>query len=263
MMQFLAPILTLTGLGIFFGLVLTLASKKFAVTQDPRIKEVLEKLPGSNCGACGKAGCVGFAESLAKGEISLGSCKVCTEDVASEIAKILGVKVSLAEKKVVTLRCHGGKGAKDKFVYQGIQDCQAAVQLMGGQKLCQFACVGFGNCERVCPFEAIRMNEEGLPVIDDKLCTGCGKCVEACPRDLLVLIPVEGRVYVGCSTHDPAKVVARLCSVGCIACKKCEQACPEEAIKVVENLAIIDYDKCTSCGKCVEACPRKIIFWRK
>ena len=134
---------------------------------------------------------------------------------------------------------------------------------MDGQKLCQFACVGFGNCERVCPFEAIRMNEEGLPVIDDKFCTGCGKCVEACPRDLLVLIPVEGRVYVGCSTHDPAKVVARLCSVGCIACKKCEQACPEEAIKVVENLAIIDYDKCTSCGKCVEACPRKIIFWRK
>ena len=276
MMQFVAPILTLTALGLFFGLVLSWASKKFAVTQDPRIKEILQRLPGANCGACGKAGCAGFAEDLTKGEITLDNCKVCTQETASEIAKILGVKVSLAEKKIATLRCHGGKGAKDKFVYQGIKDCQAAIQLLAGQKLCNYACVGFGNCVRACPFGAIKMSDEGLPIIDSELCTGCGKCLAACPRNLIVLIPAKGKVYVGCSSGDSAKEVVRVCSVGCIACKKCEKACPEDAIKVVdafdkssaltlsevervENLAVIDYDKCTSCGKCIEACPRKII----
>ena len=259
MTQFLAPILTLTGLGLFFALVLTFASKKFAVVQDARIREVMERLPGANCGACGMAGCVRFAEALAKGEAALDNCKVCSEEAASDIAAILGLEFSLSEKKVVSLRCHGGKKAGDKFIYQGLKDCQAAAQLLAGHKLCSYACLGFSNCQRACPFGAIRMSAEGLPVIDIELCTGCGKCVQVCPRDLLVLIPRKGKVCVGCSSQEPAKVVASVCAVGCIACKKCEQACAVEAIKVVENLAVIDYDKCTSCGECIKACPRKII----
>jgi len=259
MIEFLAPILTLTGLGLLFALVLTFASKKFALVQDARIREVMEKLPGANCGACGMAGCARFAEALAKREATLDNCKVCSEEVASEIAGILGLELSLSEKKVVSLRCHGGKKAGDKFIYQGLKDCQAAAQVLGGHKLCSYACLGFSNCQRACPFGAIRMSPEGLPIIDIDLCTGCGKCIQVCPRDLLVLIPRKGKVYVGCSSHEPAKVVASVCAVGCIACKKCEQACPVEAIKVVENLAVIDYDKCTSCGECIKACPRKII----
>lgn len=263
MNQLLAPILTLTGLGLFFGLVLTFASKKFAVSQDPKLQEVLEKLPGANCGACGMAGCARFGEALVKEEIGLENCKACSEEQATEIAKILGVKLSLAQKAVATLRCHGGKAAKDKFIYQGLKDCAAAAQTLGGQKSCAFACLGFGDCQRACPFNAIRMDPEGLPVVDSEVCTGCGKCVAACPRDLMVLVPQKSKVYVGCSSKDLAKIVVQVCAVGCIACKKCEQACPEEAIKVVENLAQIDYDKCTSCGNCVEACPRKIIKIRK
>jgi len=263
MSQFLVPILTLTGLGLFFGLVLTLAAKKFSVSHDPRIQELIEKLPGANCGACGLAGCAGFAEALVKGEAVLANCKACSEEQAQQVAKVLGVKISATKKKIATLRCHGGKRAKDRFVYEGIKDCLAAAQLLGGQKSCSFACLGFGNCERVCPFGAIKMTEEGLPVIDSNLCTACGKCVPACPRNLLVLIADEARVYVACDSRDSAKIVARVCEVGCIACKKCEKICPEKAIKIVENLAIIDYDKCTSCGKCIEVCPRKIIKKRK
>lgn len=263
MNQFLAPILTLTGLGLFFALVLTFASKKFAVSQDPRIKEILERLPGANCGACGLAGCAGFAETLAKGGISLENCKACSGEQAAEIAKILGVKLSLSEKKIVTLRCHGGKKAKDKFIYQGLKNCQAAAQVLGGYKVCSYACLGFADCRKACPFGAIQMDSQGLPIIDFELCTGCGKCVQVCPRNLLVLIPIEGKVYVGCSSDHPAKEVIRACIVGCIACKKCEKVCPADAIKVIENLALIDYDKCTSCGKCVEVCPKDSIKERK
>jgi len=263
MMQFLAPILMLTGLGLFFGLVLTFASKKFAVTQDPRIQKILESLPGANCGACGKAGCAVFGESLVRGELSLDNCKVCSADQAAEIAKILGVKAATKTKQIVTLRCHGGKTAKDKFIYEGPKDCQAAAGLLGGYKLCDYACLGFDNCVRACPFGAIKMSQEGLPIIEGALCTGCGQCVTACPRNLMVLIPAKAKVYVGCSSDDAAKTVARVCAIGCIACKKCEKVCPVDAIKVVEGLAIIDYGKCTSCGECIKACPRKIILWRK
>jgi electron transport complex protein RnfB len=259
MPQFLIPILTLTGLGLFFGLVLTYASKKFAVVQDPRIKEVLENLPGGNCGVCGTAGCARFAEAVIKGETSLQNCRACSEEQASAIARILGVKPSLKEKKVARLRCQGGKLAKDKFMYQGLEDCQAAVQLLGGQKSCSYACLGFGTCEKACPFGAIKMGPEGLPIIDNTRCTGCGKCIQACPRNLLILMPPKTKVYIGCNSHDPGKIVTQVCAVGCIACKKCVQVCPEEAIKIVENLAVIDYDKCTLCGKCIQACPRKII----
>jgi Na+-translocating ferredoxin:NAD+ oxidoreductase RNF subunit RnfB len=216
MPQFLMPILTLTGLGLFFALVLSWASKKFAVTQDPKLRKVLETLPGSNCGACGMAGCARFGEALLHGEVALGNCKVCSEEQAEKIAKILGVKVSLV-KTVATLHCFGGKKAKDKFVYQGVKDCQSDAQLLGGHKLCGYACLGWGNCQRACPFDAIKMNEEGLPVIDAQLCTGCGKCVYACPRDLLLLIPRKSTVYVGCNSRDSVKTVVSVCAVGCIA----------------------------------------------
>ena len=45
------------GLGIVFGAILGFASKIFAVDEDPRIGQVLECLPGANCGGCGYPGC--------------------------------------------------------------------------------------------------------------------------------------------------------------------------------------------------------------
>ncbi|MBO5754737.1 MAG: 4Fe-4S binding protein, partial [Clostridia bacterium] len=42
---------------------------------------------------------------------------------------------------------------------------------------------------------------------------------------------------------------------GCIGCMKCQKACPHGAIKVVDNLATIDYSLCTGCGECVKVCP--------
>jgi len=263
MPSFLIPILTLTGLGFFFGLVLTFASKKFAVTQDPRIQKILDNLPGANCGACGRAGCAAFGDSLVKGELPLDSCKICSEDQAKEIAGILGIKVATKTKQIITLRCHGGKNAKDKFTYDGLKDCSAAASVLGGYKLCDYACLGFGNCARACSFGAIKMSGESLPVIDDALCTGCGRCVMSCPRNLMVLIPDKAKVYVGCTSADPTKVVARVCSVGCIACRKCEKVCPTDAIHVIDNLAVIDYEKCISCKKCIKECPRNIIKKRK
>ena len=54
----------------------------------------------------------------------------------------------------------------------------------------------------------------------------------------------------------------RIENKSCIACGKCVKTCPEGAIKMADNLPVIDYDVCVNCGKCAEACPRKTIVVR-
>jgi len=262
-MEILIPIIILGGLGLGFGLVLAIASKKFCVEADPRIEKIFARLPGANCGACGFPGCMGFAEGLIQGSCSVEKCTVSNEEAKEEIAKILGVKIKEEVKKVATLHCFGGNRAKDKYTYQGIKDCVAANLVLGGQKACVYGCLGFGDCLRVCPFDAIKMSEDGLPLIDKDKCKACNKCVEICPKKILSLSPLSGNVFVACSSHDSGKDTKAVCSVGCIACKLCEKICPVDAIHVVDNLVIIDYNKCTSCGKCVEVCPMKTIKKRE
>ncbi|MBR5322138.1 MAG: RnfABCDGE type electron transport complex subunit B [Clostridia bacterium] len=51
----------------------------------------------------------------------------------------------------------------------------------------------------------------------------------------------------------------KLCLNGCIGYGTCVSKCNFDAIKVVDGLAHIDYDKCIGCGACVSACPKQII----
>lgn len=258
MMNMLAPICTLTGLGIAFGVGLALAAKKFCVVTDPRLEKVLGRLPGANCGACGMPGCMGFAEALIQGTCTVDKCAVTEEETRKEIAGILGIEAKARTKKIATLHCFGGsKRVKDKFAYSGIHDCTAAAAVMGGPKGCAYGCIGMGSCAKVCPFSAISMNEENLPVVDQDKCTACGKCVAICPKKLFSLALFPKKVYVACSSHDTGKDTRVICSTGCIACKMCEKACKFDAIHVIDNLAVIDYHKCTVCGACVKVCPMK------
>lgn len=258
-MEILIPIITLGILGLIFGVGLAIASKRLVVQVDPRLEKVHGLLPGTNCGACGGAGCFGFAEGLLSGRFSIDACKVSEEAVKEKIAHLLGQELKKKVKTVSTLHCFGGMRVKDRFVYKGIQTCVATNLVLGGQKSCVYGCLGFGDCARICPFGAIAMSAEGLPVVDEAKCKACKKCVLICPKKLFELVPVSAKVYVACSSHDTGAVTKSVCPVGCIACKKCEQVCPFDAIHVIDNLAVIDYDKCTSCGKCVEVCPMKTI----
>lgn len=255
-----SAILSLGGLGLLLGGFLALAYRKLGVKLDPRQKAILDALPGANCGACGFPGCESYAEMVAAGKAEPDLCPVGGGEVAQKIGEILGVEVEAKEPIVAVCLCAGGVDqVGEKYTYLGLGDCRAACLLAEGNKACRFGCIGLDTCEEACPFGAIKMNESKLPIIDEEKCTGCGICVDICPKGLFQLIPRPQKVYIACSSRDPGKVVRKICEVGCVACGVCVKSCPYDAITMEHNLAVIDYSKCENCGICVYKCPTKSI----
>lgn len=266
----LSPILTsplsVGALGLLFGSGLAYASRKFSVKVDPRVEKIYDILPKANCGGCGFPGCMGFAAALVKGEAVPSACAPGGDALAKRVAEILGVEVETRERLIARVHCGGGCSiVKNRFEYIGMKDCTAAALVQGGPKDCLYGCMGLGSCVQACPFDAIYMNEENLPVVIPEKCTGCGNCVMACPKNLISLVPESSRVHVLCRSFDKGAVVRKVCSVGCIACNLCNKVCPvgetseEKAIVVRNNVAEIDYNLCINCGLCAEKCPTHTI----
>lgn len=246
-------------LGLIFGIILDFASKKFAVEVDPKEAEVLEVLPGANCGGCGFPGCGGLAAAIAKGEAPVNGCPVGGAAVAEKVAAIMGVEAGAGEKIVANVRCKGTcEATKEKYEYSGIQDCRAAASLIGGAKSCSYGCLGLGTCVQVCNFDAIHV-VDGVAVVDEEKCVNCGKCIDICPKGLIERKPANKAVTVQCKSNDFGKTVKDNCSVGCIGCGICFKECPFDAIIFEDKLARIDYEKCKQCNKCAMKCPTKVI----
>ena len=174
--------ISMGGLGALFATGLAVANKKLHVETDPRIALIVDNLPGANCGGCGLPGCGNFSENVVMGEIAIGDCPVCNDDAREAIAEIMGLEATKGEKIIARVLCQGGHyESASKGEYLGIEKCTAAHITGGGDKLCLYGCLGYGECVESCPFDAMEMSENGLPLIDLDKCTGCGNCVEACP----------------------------------------------------------------------------------
>ena len=248
------------GVGLFIGLFLGIAAIKFKVEVDEKEEAVLAALPGNNCGGCGFPGCSGLAAAIAKGEAPVNACPVGGEPVGKTIADIMGVEATESVKMTAYVQCQGDcdKITLD-YEYHGIEDCRMLSFVPnGGAKSCNYGCLGFGTCEKVCPFDAIHV-ENGVAVVDKEKCKACGKCVDVCPKHLIKLIPYDAQYAVACSSKNKGPITMKDCTVGCIGCQICKKNCPSEAVEVVDFNATIDYDKCAGCGVCMEKCPRKSI----
>lgn len=246
--------------GLFIGLFLGFAAKKFEVEVDEREIQVRELLPGANCGGCGYPGCDGLAKAIAEGNAPANACPVANKQAHAAIAEVMGTVVEDTEPTVAFVKCVGTcDKTQNKYEYYGVHDCKKAAAVPGkGSKKCGYGCMGFGSCVKVCAFDAIHI-VDGIAVVDKEKCTGCTSCTAECPLNLIEMVPKKSRTLVGCSSVDKGKDVKQACSIGCIGCKLCVKACEYDAIHVENNLAYIDYSKCTNCGKCSAACPTKVI----
>lgn len=251
----------LAGLGAVFGIGLAYAAQRFAVKVDPKVEMVRDVLPGANCGACGFAGCQGYAEGVvANPDVAPNLCAPGKASVAEAVARITGKAAGAVEPNFARIMCQGGcSNSRKKFVYEGVRDCRAAVLAGGGDKSCAYGCLGYGTCAAVCPFDAITMNENDIPVVDITKCTGCRKCEIACPKKVIEVLPASRQVLVACHSKDKGAETKKNCDIGCIACGRCEKVCPFEAVHVKDNVARIDLDKCKVCSLCVGVCPTKAI----
>ena len=258
-MDIIKPVMLLGTMGLLFGAILAYASKKFAIEVDGRVEKILEVLPGANCGGCGFPGCGRLASAIVEGKSDINGCPVGGSSVSEKIGDIMGVKASIGEQIVAKVICKGTcENSKYKYVYEGISDCRAAADLNFGPKSCNYGCLGLGTCKEVCQFGAIEI-KDGLSIINEEKCVMCGKCLEVCPKSIIIKKPIGQETVVECNSHDFGKFVKEKCSVGCIGCGKCLKVCPVDAILIENKVAKINFDKCIQCKRCVETCPTKVI----
>ena len=254
-------VLILCVLGVLAALLLFVVAQKFKVVEDPRIDIIEKMLPGANCGGCGQAGCRALAEAFIKNDdISKLFCPVAGSAVMKQAAELVGKSAPEREPQVAVVRCSGSCEHRPRTnEFNGAPSCAVAAALYAGETGCAYGCLGFGDCEVVCDFDAIKINPTtGLPEVDEEKCTACGACAKACPRMLIELRRkgIKGRrVYVSCVNKDKGAVARKSCSAACIGCTKCAKVCPFEAINIDRNLAYINADKCRLCRKCVAECP--------
>ena len=253
----------MASLGLVFGLLLAVAHRFLKVEEDPRLEQVTDMLPGTNCGACGEPGCRGLAEKLVLGSVAPSKCTVSSRSQLEAIAEYLGIEVGQEEKRVARLHCAGGLGRALRIAaYEGFESCRAAHLVGGGGLECSWGCLGLADCEVACTFGAIHMNVLELPVVDVEKCTACGDCVDACPRDLFEILPLSHKLLVQCKAPLTADDARRLCTVVCDACGRCAMDAAPGLIRMEGGLPVIDY----SAGgpaepKATWRCPTGAIQW--
>ncbi|NNE07087.1 MAG: RnfABCDGE type electron transport complex subunit B [Gemmatimonadetes bacterium] len=261
MMAALTAVAALGGLTLLLTTLLVLANRKLHVEEDPRIDDVEDMLPHTNCGACGFPGCRPFAEALVKGAALPGKCTVSSDEGRARIADYLGVDVGAEEKVVARLACAGGANvARNHARYHGMATCGAAAQVAGGGKGCFWGCLGLADCEVSCDFDAITMNDQHIPVVDEDKCTACGDCVTACPKNLFSLHPAGHRLWVACKSLDEGDEILEDCEVACTACARCAMDAPG-LIEMRNNLPVIDYSRKHDTQVPIQRCPTGAIVW--
>lgn len=257
MSSILTAILIVGIIGLVCGIALAIASIVLAVPVDEKAEAITEILPGANCGACGFSGCAGYAAALSNGETTdTALCNPGGNEVSQQIAEYLGLSAGSIEPMTAVVLCQGiYANATTKMNYKGVQSCKMASQLFGGPKDCVHGCLGLGDCVRECPYHAINICD-GVARINPSICKACKKCIAACPKGLIELLPLnKSKAAVLCKNKDKGAIARKECKMACIGCMKCVKVCEAEAVTVINFNAHVDTEKCTGCGKCHEVCP--------
>ena len=120
-------------------------------------------------------------------------------------------------------------------------------------------CDGCGKCVGACPEQILFLNEDMLAVVrfENGYCDFCGDCETACPTNAL---NKESQV----AWRHKATISAKCISTQGVVCRLCEEACDVRAIQFKLMLAgralpLVDEDQCNGCGGCVSVCPASAV----
>jgi len=257
----ISSVISMGGIGAVLAIFIAVADKKLSVKEDPRVDQLLDILPGTNCGGCGFAGCRSLAEALLGGKAPPTSCVAAGDATSKKLARVLGVEVGAKKRNIAVVLCKGGMAeAKRTAEYRGAVDCTAA-DLTGGGKACTYGCLGYGECVDSCEFGAMAMNDNGLPVVFHDKCVGCGACVRACPRNIIELHSEDHKLFVYCRNKEKGAKARKVCTVACIGCGLCTKDCSVEGgIALKDNIAVVNYELAPQDDEATKRCPTKCII---
>ena len=164
----LTAVIPVVIIGVICAAVLVIASKVMAVKEDERFPKVRECLPGANCGACGFAGCDGYAKALCENpDTPTNLCIPGADGVSRQLSEVLGVEFADVVEQVAVVHCSGDCAhTQDKVQYEGIESCTAAKLMYGGKGSCTYGCLGLGDCAKVCPQDAVCNPSSDIPDIE-------------------------------------------------------------------------------------------------
>jgi RnfABCDGE-type electron transport complex B subunit len=230
-------------LAVVMTWILGRAMRAWAVREDPVVEKVENALAGLDCGQCGHPTCNEYARGIVEEGERIDKCLPGGPSSAQAVAEVLGIEAPEVGDHFAVVHCGADNDQRRGQVpYQGEQTC-AAADVVGTTQACVYGCLGLGDCERSCPFDAIHVLN-GLAVVDFHKCTACGNCVRACPRNIITIehFHSDRVVVVACCNRDPGRETRQICPVGCIACGLCVKACPD-LFEVKRDLSRLSYDE--------------------
>lgn len=158
----------MTFLGLVSGAILSYASRRFAVEDDPVVEKIDAILPQSQCGQCGYPGCRPYAEAVGLQSEKINRCVPGGEAVMLKIAGLLNVDPQ---------PCDGEKRQAFPVRMLAIID--------------EHNCIGCTKCIQSCPVDAIIGTTRAIHTVMCDFCTGCNLCVDQCPTHCIELRPVN------------------------------------------------------------------------
>ena len=92
---------------------------------------------------------------------------------------------------------------KKRDCFNEAYSCAMVNNYSGTGTDCKYACIGLGDCVKICPQQAIFIKNRTAVI--SNLCIGCGKCVNVCPLQIIRLIPKNTKEYTLCANKSDEK----------------------------------------------------------
>ncbi len=133
----------------------------------PTADEIDALLPQTQCTRCGYAGCLPYAEAIARGEAEINQCPPGGTATIGALARLLG-------REALPLNPANGAEAPHRIA-----------------QIDESRCIGCAKCLPPCPVDAIVGAPRHMHTVLTELCTGCDLCIAPCPVDCIEMVPAS------------------------------------------------------------------------